>query len=383
MNNVIEQYKLHISRILDTSQDRIFLYWKGRVGLYAILKSLGVGKYDEVIIQGFTCVVVSNAILYLEAVPVYIDIDPKTMNASFINIKKAINQKTKVIILQNTFGLSTELEKIIELANSLGIPTIEDCTHGFGGYYNGKPNGSYCDAAFFSTQWNKAISTGIGGFIVVNNKELLDPIQTINKELVKPGFLEELGLWVLIKLNHALINRHTYWILRKIYRWLSKMGLVIGSSENEELGSTRMPVRYFKAACKVQAREGLHQIINLKDKIETRKRNARYYTDFLRSHGKIHVDDTLFKDHSFTKYCIQVKNRDLFMKLGEKHMVNLDDWFCSPLHPVKSDLSAWEININELSVAKKISSHIVNIPTDTHDHSRILNFLRTYIDELL
>ena len=71
------------------------------------------------------------------------------------------------------------------------------------------------------------------------------------------------------------------------------------------------------------------------------------------------------------------------MKLGERDNVILDDWFCSPLHPIKDDLSTWGIKPEEIPVAVETSNHIVNIPTDTKEHSRILSFLQKNIDELL
>ena len=128
---------------------------------------MGVKDNDEVILPAFTCVVVPNAIMYLKAKPVYIDINPETYNISIEKIDEAITENTKVIICQNTFGLSSNIEDIIQIAKKNNLFTIEDCTHGFGGYDNGKPNGTYCDAAFYSTQWNKPFSTGIGGFLVV------------------------------------------------------------------------------------------------------------------------------------------------------------------------------------------------------------------------
>ena len=152
--NLEAEYKQVLSTSLGTDIEQIFLYWKGRVALYALLKAMNIKPGDEVIVPAYTCVVVPNAILYLGAIPVYVDIDPGTFNANIDQIKKAITNKTKVIICQNTFGLSSHLEELVAIAKTYNLFTIEDCTHGFGGTYNGKPNGSFCEAALFSTQWN-------------------------------------------------------------------------------------------------------------------------------------------------------------------------------------------------------------------------------------
>ncbi len=170
------KYKKALASILKCSEHNVFLYWKGRVALYAILKSLDLSEGDEVILPAFTCVVVPNAIIYAGLKPVYVDISPKTLNMDISLVKDAITDKTKVILCQNTFGLSSNIEEIILIAKKFNLITIEDCTHGFGGTYKGKPNGSFCDAAFFSSQWNKPFSTGIGGFLLVNNEKILTKV---------------------------------------------------------------------------------------------------------------------------------------------------------------------------------------------------------------
>ena len=71
-----DHYRQKIASVLKCHPEQVFLYWKGRVALYAVLKAMGIREGDEVIIPAFTCVVVPNAILYLSAKPVYVDISP-------------------------------------------------------------------------------------------------------------------------------------------------------------------------------------------------------------------------------------------------------------------------------------------------------------------
>ena len=127
------QYRKDINNYLKCGEDNIYFYWKGRVALYALLKAMGVGPGDEVIVQGYTCVVVANSIIYLGAKPVYVDIDLSTYNMNIEQMKEKITDKTKVIICQNTYGLSSNLEVLEQIAKEKGISTLEDCTHGFGG----------------------------------------------------------------------------------------------------------------------------------------------------------------------------------------------------------------------------------------------------------
>src|SRR3972149_1771131 len=87
----------------------VFFFFKGRVALYALLKAIGIHPGDEVILPGFTCVVVPNAIIYLGGKPVYADIDPKTFNIDTAKIEGKITDNTTAIIAQNTFGLSPDV----------------------------------------------------------------------------------------------------------------------------------------------------------------------------------------------------------------------------------------------------------------------------------
>ena len=127
----MNKYKTKIAEKLNVNSSQIFLYWKGRVGLYALLKAFGIKESEEVIIPAFTCVVVPNAIIYLGAIPKYVDINKETYNTTLEHIKSKITTKTKCIVIQNTFGLSSEIEEIIAFAKEKNILTIEDCTHGF------------------------------------------------------------------------------------------------------------------------------------------------------------------------------------------------------------------------------------------------------------
>ncbi len=344
---------------------------------------MGVGEGDEVILPAYTCVVVPNAVLYLGAKPVYVDVDPTTYTMQVEAVGSAISDRTRVIVCQNTYGLSAGLEELAELAAQRGVFTIEDCTHGFGGYYRGRPNGVSCDAAFYSTQWNKPFSTGIGGFALVRDGKLRAKLSKLDEVLVAPSKKEQAMLWLLYGVKRYLINEQTYWPLVRFYRWLSRNNLVVGSSSGEEITSVEMPKDYFKAFSAVQAREGLRTLPRLERDLATRKENARLYTRALSRLGKNHVPEDLFDDHSFLKYPLLVKDRPRFIALAEKRRVALGEWFLTPLHPVEGDLSAWGYEYGKYPVAEYLARHVVNLPTTPVDIDRVLRFLDDYADEII
>lgn len=376
----MDAFKSKLAQFLPLEQEQLLFYWKGRVALYGFLLAMGIKPNDEVILPAYTCVVVPNAILYLGAKPVYVDVSSSTYNLDVTQIEAAITDRTKVIICQNTYGLSTDLEQLNEIAKRHNLYTIEDCTHGFGGTYEGKHNGQFCDAAFFSTQWNKPFSTGLGGFSITNNKEIVDRLSTFNADLIAPSTKDFLNLKVLYFIKRFLINEITYWPLVKFFRLLSRNNLVVGSSSGEEIISINMPDNYFKGFSNVQAKEGLRTLPRLATDLVKRKENAKIYTNFLIKLGKNHVAKKWFANHSFLKYPLLVNQRTEFMALAEKHRINLGEWFTSPLHPVEGDLSAWKLQRDQFPVAQYLSSHVVNLPTTPNNIGKVLGFLDQYSD---
>src|SRR4051794_11309390 len=134
--------------LIGVPPDHVALFWRGRVALYAILRSLGVGPGDEVVVPAFTCVAVPNAILYTGARPVYVDIDERTYTPDPAAVAGAVGASTRAILAQNTFGLSSDMEALRAAAPPHAV-VIDDSTHGLGGAHRGSPAGAGADAAFF------------------------------------------------------------------------------------------------------------------------------------------------------------------------------------------------------------------------------------------
>jgi dTDP-4-amino-4,6-dideoxygalactose transaminase len=381
MDKYTIKLKQEIQKYLNNED--IFFYFKGRVSLYTILKAMGVGPGDEVIIPAYTCVVVPNPIIYLGAKPIYIEINEDTYNINLDELEKNITSKTKVIVSQNTYGLSSNVEEIISIAKKHNLYTIEDCTHGFGGTYNDKPNGSYCDAAFYSMQWNKPFSSGVGGFCAINNKSLLGAIKELDKEKLEPSLFTKLNLKLLYFTKRYILNNFTYWIMVSFYRWLSKHNLVTGSSSGNEISDSIIPHNFFMSYSSVQAKEGLRNINGLNKTLELRVENAKLYTNFLQENKKTYISKKLFKNHSFLKYPILVENREKFNLLAQKSKIELGDWFNSPIHPVQEKFDKWHFTPENFPKAVYASAHVVNIPTDTTNSKRVIDFLKKYLEELI
>ena len=151
----------------------------GRMGFFALMQTLGIGKGDEVILQGHTCSVMPNAVWRTGATPIYVDIDSNTFGSSAIEIDKVISPQTKMIVAQHSFGIPCDIEPIVELAKSKGIFLLEDCAISMGSKINGIQIGNFGYAALFSIDHSKPLNAFIGGLIYTRNTELYEKLKEI------------------------------------------------------------------------------------------------------------------------------------------------------------------------------------------------------------
>ena len=350
------------------------LFFKGRVALYAILKAMGVGPGDEIVMPAYTCVVVPNAVLYLGAKPIYVDVDLRTFSARPETMATVLSPKVKAILCQNTYGLSAWVDDIVAMCKERGIRTIEDCTHGYGGTFKGKPNGSWCDAAFYSSQWNKPFSTGLGGYALVSDRDLAPKVARFCASLPQPSTKTQIMLWTLMRVR-SLISPATYYSFVKAYRYLSRKNLVAGSSAGEELEGIEMPKDYLLGMSGVQKRAAGRALKNLPAVNALRKANGALYTEHLAGAGLNHVAPELHPDHLFLKYPLLVHDRKAFIRKAQEARIPLGDWFHSPLHPVEGDLGKWGFESDRNPNAVFAASHVVNLPADTRRPELVLEFI--------
>lgn len=368
-DKIINQYINKIANTLHCDSNSVFLYRKGRVGLYAILQAIGIKPEDEVIISGFTCRTVPHTIKSLGAIPIYADIKEGSFTIDLDSIKKSISPKTRVVITQNTFGLSCDLEDIHNWAKENNILHIEDCAHGFGGLYQGLPNGHIGDAAFFSTHAHKPFSTGIGGFIVVNNKNILNNIVRINTMIVNsPVFYDCLMLPVIYYWRDYKYLCHISYIAV----WLRNNLKRLFAKRQEEYNK-----RFMAFPSITQIKYGIKKFDTINYIIKLRKKNAELYTEFLKSHHKIFVPEHLNNNHLFLYYPILVNDKKRVLTIAKEYGIDVNGIF-----NLKQNPKLLNIDYSRLPITVKISKHLVNLPTIIESRSNMLNFLHQIINEI-
>ncbi len=154
----------------------------GTSGLHMILIALGIGPGDEVITTPFSFIASSNAILYVGAKPVFVDICPSSLNANPEQIEQAITPRTKAILAVEAFGNPKHMDTYAKIANRHEIPLIEDSCEALGTVYKGQKAGAFGRAGVFGFYPNKQITTGEGGMIVTNDDRLADTCRSLRNQ---------------------------------------------------------------------------------------------------------------------------------------------------------------------------------------------------------
>ncbi len=355
-------------------------FFKGRVALFGILRAAGIGAGDEVVLPGFTCVVVPAAILYTGARPVFYDINPRQLNGDPEAAVSKIGARTRAVIVQHTFGVPAELGSLPDVCRKHGILLIEDCAHALGASLGGRQVGTLGDAAFASLQWSKPVTTGLGGLARVNSDELWKGLREFHdKECVSPTWREEIFL-SLASIAHAKFFRPSlFWKAQGIYRRLGRMGIVKGSSERSELVSREKPENYAKRFGRRRQAMLAATLKSLPEVIEHRRTLAKIYNRELRTWDIPLQEEPVGARSVPLRIPIRVLDREKILNDARHQHIELGDWFNAPLHPADAPLSTFGYEPGTCRLGERAASELINLPTHSSvgpdTAARLLEFL--------
>jgi len=154
----------------------------GTAGLHLCVKALGIGAGDEVILPSFTFIAAANALRYERAVPVFVDIEPRTLNIDPGRIESAISPRTRAILVPHTFGIPADMREILAIANRHGLRVIEDACESIGAEFHGQKVGTLGDAGVFAFYPNKQITTAEGGVVVCRDAGLAARMRALRNQ---------------------------------------------------------------------------------------------------------------------------------------------------------------------------------------------------------
>jgi perosamine synthetase len=337
----------------------------GRMAFYSYLKVSGISLGDEVIIPGFTCSVMINAISRSGATPIFCDIDRETYGTSAKDIEKLITYKTKLIVAQHSFGKACDVRSIMSVAQKYNILVLEDCALTLGTSLHGDHVGNIGTVAIFSTDHLKPINTFVGGLLYSKNKEIIRRVEEIKKES-PPLSLDKRKVifrYFLLERLFARPKLYRFWaitqsvFLRYLYfKHRSTPFLNNDTSPQVTTGDYEYPSKYPEFLAYI----GLQEIIKWPDKVELRRKHEN------------ELINTFLKNFSLTipKMSDSTSLRLVFLDSDDSNItkriaafVDLESsWFKAPIINTNSQLEDFGYRIGDSKNAEFLANKIVNIP---------------------
>jgi len=344
----------------------VHLVTSARWGLYEILKSLDLPKDSEVLVQSFTCVSVPGPILWAGLKPVFVDIIPKMLTMDPEDLEKKISEKSKVLIIQHTFGVPALLDELIAIAKKNNLIVVEDCAHTIGADYKGGKLGTFGDAAFFSFGRDKAISSVFGGAVAINNKERLEKLADNLEKLP-----EAKNMWIAQQLLHPILFE---FIIKPLYFVVGigkiklvcfqRLGILSKAiiSKEKHGGVPAFPSAKLPNAL---ASLALFQLERLDFFNAKRQKVGDTYT---RELGQLVGDDFVLPEVPseskpyYLRYTIQTSKAKQIFAEAKRRKILLGDWY-EIVAPKDTDLSTINYKKESCPAAERVAQNVLNLPT--------------------
>ena len=290
----------------------------GTSSLHATLLAYNIKKNDEVIVPSFSFISTANAVLFVNAKPVFADIEKQNYGLDPLDIKKKISERTKVIMPMDYGGLSCKINEIKQISDAKNLILLEDGAESLGSSVNNKKVGTNADATIFSFCGNKVITTGEGGAVVTNSKEIYDKINLIR--------------------SHGRQDNSNYFNNPEISKYVS--------------------VGFNWRMSSITAALGISQLHKLDKLIKMRQDNANYISNRISKHSEIKppFSNNEFKN-IFQMYTITLKNTSIRNKL-HKFLIKkkiFSKIYFEPIH-----LTEFYKNNNKESISLPNTEEIAN-----------------------
>ncbi len=286
----------------------------GTSALHLALLSAGIKLGDEIITQPNTFFATGEAISYLGAKPVFVDIDPKTYNIDILKIEAVLTKKTRAILPVHLFGFAADLDGINKIAEKNNLIVIEDACQSHGVRYKGKRVGALGESGCFSFYPGKVLGAfGEGGALITDNKEIYEKARALR--------------------DHGQIRKYHHSCIGYNYRMDSLQGAVL-----------RVKLKY------------------LDDWIEKRRNNALIYNKLLK--GVKEVVLPFDPDYSYSNYYVYVvrcQERDELKNFLNKRGIGAQIHYPVPLH-LQEGYKFLGYEHSELPIAEKYAKEILSLP---------------------
>jgi perosamine synthetase len=319
----IEEFENAIKTYVDV--DYCVSLNSGTSALHATLLAYNLGKQNEIIVPSFSIISTVNSVLFVNSTPVFADIEESTFGLDPTKIQSKITSQTKALMPMDYGGLSCQINEIKSIAKENNLILIEDAAEGLGSSINNNKVGSVSDSSIFSFCGNKVLTTGEGGAVVTNSKEIFEKIKLIR--------------------SHGRQDKRDYF-----------------SNPNN---SDYVGLGYNWRMSSLTAALGISQISKLDKLIKMRKNVANYFSDKLKKFPQIItpiVPDGY--DHIYQMYTVRLPNKKIRDNL---HQFLMDKKIFSkvyfyPIHQNDYYKSNFPVKDNSLLITEKISQQILTLP---------------------
>lgn len=286
----------------------------GTDALHLALAAEGISEGDEVITTAFTFIATAEAICYLGAKPVFVDIDPKTFNIDMNQVEQAITHKTKAVVPVHLFGQPADMNALTTLCENKNIKIIEDCAQSFGAHINNKMTGSFGDFGAFSFFPSKNLGCyGDGGLVTTSNASAANELRVLR--------------------NHGSRERYHH-------------NIIGYNSRLDEIQATILRIK----------------LKHIDDYNTQRRRVAHRYSAALSD-----IDsriETPFEDkgglHIYHQYTLLHDQRDKIMQTLQKQNVACAIYYPIPLH--KQEVFQQDYASVQLPVTESVASRCLSLP---------------------
>ncbi|MFA5355183.1 MAG: aminotransferase class I/II-fold pyridoxal phosphate-dependent enzyme [Candidatus Paceibacterota bacterium] len=353
-----------------------FSFNSGRSSLLVLLKALGLEKGSEVLLQAFTCNAAANPVIWAGLKPVYVDCNEESFNVDFDDLERKITPRSKALIVQHTFGLPAEMDKITEFCQKRNLVLIEDCAHSLGAQFSGKKTGTFGRAAFFSFSRDKIISSVYGGMLTTNDSDLALKIDKIYKSIKFPSFF-----WIKQQLLHPVLFN---WLILPTYKLFGKYLLVIFQKINllskavhskEKVG--KMPGYFPKRLPNSLAVLALKQFGKMDRFNEHRKTIAKIYRDSLKD-----FEVPLDFQQVYLRFTVKHPKAHSIIRYFWRKNILIGDWYTSPLAPKDTKADKIFYIPGSCPKAERLAQTTFNLPTHINitkeDAEKIVGLLKSY-----
>ena len=319
----IEEFENEIKKYVGV--DYCLVLNSGTSALHAALLSHNIGNGDNVIIPSFTFIATANTVLSVNAEANFTDIEDVTYGLNPDLIKSKINKKTKAIIPVDIGGTACDILKINQIAQEEGITVIEDSAESLGTTVNNNKIGSISNTSIFSFCGNKVLTTGEGGAVTTNSKEIYEKIKLIR--------------------SHGRLDNVNYF--------------------NNPEESQYFGIGYNWRMSTMTAVLGLSQLSKLDKIIKMRQDNAKFISSRLEKFNEITMPKTLENtSHIFQMFTIKLKNKEIRDKL-HKFLITkkiFSKVYFSPIHKTEFYKEKYPDTDKELPITNLIASKVLTLP---------------------